>query len=73
MTQFVIGDRVEINAKGFRKYGKFIGIKGGFGNPECEGIVTCTSGYIKVDWEDGTHNSYIADTLDLIITSLENK
>lgn len=74
MSKFTIGDRVLINEKGFARYGFFDGTPGRFGNPKCEGIVAELTGYgVRVAWDNGTKNSYDNDTLDLVVTSLENE
>lgn len=75
MTKFQIGDRVVINDVGFRQYGYHKGQRGCFGNPRCEGTVFVDkhSDWVRVEWDDGTHNSYSPETLDLVITSLENE
>lgn len=74
MTAFREGDRVVINALGFLNYRHYEGVRGSFGNPKCEGVVeSYTAGYVRVIWDNGTHNSYMPETLDLAITSLENE
>lgn len=72
---FQIGDRVVINKKGFNKYGHDEGSPGYFGNPKCEGTVKgwYHGKWVLVTWDNGSRNSYAVDTLDLVITSLENE